>query len=493
MQTKSTEKVQHEFLLYLQESTVKYLTVKLALGILILIYFAYSDLAILSSIGNFYSRLLPLSVAVPLLIFHLFTKQKFKYVKTIIFNGFITALLISMYCICIVHLYQDTLTAAVTAAVFVIFIISLEIKSNTIITVLIYFVPTLILFLILVLFYNIPAEKHLILSNIYMFIIVSFALNRIQNTLRFKAFLSNYRLNLEKQKTDNLYKNALEMNVELNRSHQEITIQRDEIEQKNKELQNKNEEIESQAGKIEHANKMLHQLNVAKDKFYSIISHDLKNPFNAIQTLSDLLIRKFDDFDGSTRKDYISSIHRGIKEINNLLRNLIEWSRSQRGLSEFNPVEVNLNLLAAEACKLLDNLAANKAISIKNSIDENILVEADRNMLSIIFRNLISNAIKYTPDDSDGMVVLNARKISDDSGKEFIEISVQDTGVGITDEKQNKLFMLSGEMLSTETEEEGETGIGLVLNYELVQLHGGKIWVESQPNAGTTFYFTLPV
>lgn len=238
--------------------------------------------------------------------------------------------------------------------------------------------------------------------------------------------------------------------------------------------------------------KKIKYLNATKDKFYSIITYDLKNPFNALQTLSELLVRKFDDLDVPLQKKYVGSINRGLKEINTMLRNLYDWSNSQRGLSDFNPDKINLHILAGETCKLLENAAANKTITIRNNIRDQLSVRADKNMLSVIFRSLISNAIKFTPADSDGLVTLKAKEIKDDEGKPFIKISVKDTGVGISKERQQKLFDLSGNVSAKGTENESGTGLGLILCHEFVIVHGGKIWVESRLDEGSTFYFTLP-
>lgn len=239
--------------------------------------------------------------------------------------------------------------------------------------------------------------------------------------------------------------------------------------------------------------KKIKSLNATKDKFYSIITFDLKNPVNALQTLSELLLRKYDDMDVLVRKKYINSIHLGIREINVMLRNLYDWSYSQRGLSEFNPTELNLSIVADEACKLLENAAANKGIFIRNSIKDDLFVEADKNMLAIIFRSLISNAIKFTPLDADGLVTLKARKIADENEKQFMEISIHDTGTGISSDRQQKLFDLSAGIATKGTENESGTGLGLILCQEFVKAHGGKIHVESQPDKGSAFYFTLPV
>ena len=237
------------------------------------------------------------------------------------------------------------------------------------------------------------------------------------------------------------------------------------------------------------AEQALKESNKTKDKFFSIIAHDLKSPFNSMLGFARILENDLDKYDTEQRKQFISIIHKGLKDTFNLLENLLYWSRSQRGVITFNPETINLYILLQNTSELLMLSAKNKSIKIKNKIPEHISVEADQAMLSIIIRNLISNAIKFTPDG--GEIIITAQQTKANS--KFVEISVKDTGVGISNEIQPMLFDI-GENTSTKgTKDETGTGLGLILCKEFIEKHSGEIWVESEIGKGSSFSFTIPI
>ncbi len=234
----------------------------------------------------------------------------------------------------------------------------------------------------------------------------------------------------------------------------------------------------------------LKKINQTKDKFFSIIAHDLRSPFNSLLGLTELLHEDFDHFSTHEQKEIIQSIHKEIKNTYKLLENLLLWSRSQKGTIKFKPERLNLYEVAQESFELLKNNAQHKFITFTNQIPRDIYVEADKEMQSTIIRNLFSNAIKFT--SKGGTITIKARSIITKNNQEFIEVSVIDNGVGISKEIQSKLFGV-GETISTRgTENENGTGLGLSLCKEFVEKHDGKIWVESKIGNGTSFYFTIP-
>jgi PAS domain S-box-containing protein len=234
----------------------------------------------------------------------------------------------------------------------------------------------------------------------------------------------------------------------------------------------------------------LRKSNKTKDMFFSIIAHDLKSPFNTMLGFSNLLVNNFDRYEKEEQKKYLAIINDGIFSIYKLLENLLLWSRTQRNGIKFRPEKGNLFLLIQETFSVLKQLSENKSIKLTDQISEQISVLADKNMLQTILRNLISNAIKFTP--KGGNIELAAKPFKDEQGHNYIRISVKDNGVGITKEKQEQLFKIS-EHISTEgTEGETGTGLGLILCKEFVEKHGGKIWVESEPDKGSKFIFILP-
>jgi PAS domain S-box-containing protein len=230
----------------------------------------------------------------------------------------------------------------------------------------------------------------------------------------------------------------------------------------------------------------LDELNTAKDRFFSILAHDLKNPFTNLHTLGEILVTNYDQLDESDKKEALKKIHKSSGFIFELLENLLTWSRSQRGKIEFNPVsfdflnilDVNLNLLNASAEK--------KGIRIVNEVNDSMLCYGDREMINTIMRNLLSNAVKFSREG--GQVAISAT-----NNKTQFVICVRDTGVGISSEDQEKLFRLDEKYKSTGTAGETGTGLGLVLCKEFIDKHGERIWCESKEGQGSSFYFTIPV
>ena len=227
------------------------------------------------------------------------------------------------------------------------------------------------------------------------------------------------------------------------------------------------------------------ELNATKDKFFSIISHDLKSSFSSVLGFSEMLNKKFEKYDTVKQKTYLSYIYTGIKNTYKLLENLLLWSRTQRGNVDFNPQNVDLFSATNETIEVLRPQAKSKLIKLKNQISENIFLKADIDMLSTVIRNLVSNAIKFT--HKKGSITINAQK-----KQHFIEIAIKDTGVGIPPKVLPKLFDISKNTTTEGTENETGTGLGLILCKEFVEKHGGKIWVESEIEKGSSFIFTIP-
>jgi signal transduction histidine kinase len=293
--------------------------------------------------------------------------------------------------------------------------------------------------------------------------------------LMFVLFVVIYRSNRNKQKTNII-----------------LTLQKREIEEKNEELQQLNEEILAQKddilaknADIELKNSKLQELNATKDKFFGIIAHDLKNPFNAILGYSNLLVASLDRLNPEQTKEYISMVHTSAENAYKLLENLLEWSRAQTGGIDFKPKELLLKPLAFETESLCESLASAKDILIHIEISDDAMVYADPNMLNTILRNLITNAIKFT--HKGGMIT-----ISSVGQNNATTIKVTDTGVGMDEITKNKLFKIHEKVTAPGTEKESGTGLGLLLCKEFVEKHGGTIWVESEVGKGSSFIFTIP-
>jgi len=225
-------------------------------------------------------------------------------------------------------------------------------------------------------------------------------------------------------------------------------------------------------------------LNSTKDRFFSIIAHDLRNPFHTVKGFSEILLNDLEKLEPEKIKKYIQFIFNSSTNGSNLLENLLQWSRSQTGSIPFNPAKLNLFELTEEIIKLLEANAHKKNIKIEQLIEPEIVVFADQNMLMTVFRNLISNAIKFTGEN--GKITLQSH-IQDQQ----IEVSITDSGIGIPCEIIPKLFRIDTNITTKGTSNETGTGLGLILCKEFIEKHKGKIWVESNQNEGSSFKFTL--
>lgn len=247
--------------------------------------------------------------------------------------------------------------------------------------------------------------------------------------------------------------------------------------------------------KILKQNKQLKALNATKNKFFSIIAHDLRSPFNSILGFSELLTNNFDEYDTLRQKEFVDIIHQGAKKTFKLLENLLLWARTQGGNIKFNMKKINIYTVSQKSINLLTQAALDKGISLKNSINNNIgeeiYVMADTDMAHTIIRNLLSNAIKFTP--KNGEIIFNTSIIKNSKEKEFVEISIKDSGVGMNKEKIKHLFDISKDISTVGTEGETGTGLGLTLCKDFVEKHGGTIHVESELGKGSIFIFTLPL
>ncbi|OQY05036.1 MAG: hypothetical protein B6I20_01945 [Bacteroidetes bacterium 4572_117] len=238
---------------------------------------------------------------------------------------------------------------------------------------------------------------------------------------------------------------------------------------------------------IQKQNKQLKELNSTKDKFFSIISHDLKSPFNAILGFSKILLRKHKEYDDEKREEVINLVNKSAKNAFKLLENLLTWSLSQSGKMAFMPEKLHLKILLHEAIFELQAVADKKGIQVFEKVSDDELIYADNNLITTILRNLISNAIKFT--NKNGIVVIASEK---QKGDDFVKISVTDTGVGIPKDTIDGLFGIDKNTSTEGTENETGTGLGLILCKEFTEKHGGEIWVESEIGKGSSFYFTIP-
>jgi signal transduction histidine kinase len=232
-------------------------------------------------------------------------------------------------------------------------------------------------------------------------------------------------------------------------------------------------------------NKIISNINKQKDKFFSIIAHDLRGPFNGFLGMTELLAEDIDDMDKEEIQYAAVNMRSSANNLNRLLENLLEWSRMEQGLIPFDPQQRLLLPVVAECVDTLQDTAAKKEIKIQTHIPEEINVFADQNILLSVIRNILSNAIKFTP--KGGTVTIQGKE--DDKNTTIV---IKDSGIGMNAKILENLFELDVKTNRTGTDDEPSTGLGLILCKEFVEKHGGRIWAESEENMGSAFYFSFP-
>ncbi len=236
---------------------------------------------------------------------------------------------------------------------------------------------------------------------------------------------------------------------------------------------------------LKESEQQLRVLNANKDTFFSIIAHDVKNPCIGFLSFTDLLEESVHTWNKDRMIELIALLRTSAEHLSALLDNLLTLSRIQRGMIEHHAQPLDLHLTVARNIALFRPNAEHKQISLSNSIPQHTMASADVNMLDTVLRNLLSNALKFTP--TGGTVDVSARY-----AQQYVEVSVSDTGLGIAEEHLPKLFRIDARYKRLGTAREKGAGLGLILCQEFVEKNGGKIWVESEVGKGTTFTFSLP-
>ncbi|MFW5793147.1 MAG: ATP-binding protein [Bacteroidota bacterium] len=290
---------------------------------------------------------------------------------------------------------------------------------------------------------------------------------------RYRIIVNSKRILEKKQEELN------NSNSELQTINSELLAHKDRLEVLNSELENTNQKL------VESEQKLL-SINASKDKFFSIISHDLRNPFASIVSFSRIIKRDINSLSPKELKDLAEELDKSVLKINNLLDNLLQWSRSQTGKIIYNPDYIDLTTLIKENVELFINNFDKKKVILKVLVKEPLVVYSDKNMLDTIIRNLLSNAIKYS---KQGGVVSVDAKVE----KNMAVVSVADEGVGIPEEDKGKIFNPEIFYSTYGTNDEKGSGLGLKLCKEFTEKQGGRIFFESEEGKGSVFSFTVPI
>jgi len=269
------------------------------------------------------------------------------------------------------------------------------------------------------------------------------------------------------------------VNKLLEQKNQEISTVNEELFRKSEELLERNKEIQKQRDEYL-------KLNATKDKFFSIIAHDLKNPLSGLIGMTEILLTEKDSLSQDELSEIYSGLNESVKVTYSLLENLLLWSRSQTKSLQINRAEIDLKLLVGEIIKLCSNSAKAKDIILTDQSPLDLKVFADYNMLHTILRNIINNAVKFT--GKDGRVTISARRVGN-----FAELTVTDTGIGISASDLEKLFRIDVDTISIGSSREKGSGIGLILCKEFAEMNGGTIRADSTPGTGSSFVFTVPL
>lgn len=275
-------------------------------------------------------------------------------------------------------------------------------------------------------------------------------------------------------------------------AEKEIKKYSEDLEKTNSKLQTSKEIIEANLtqkniliNELEETKRNLEEAIKQKDKFFSIIAHDLKSPLSGVLGLTKILSEEVRDMEIEEVENYSMLLKEATQDVYALLINLLEWARLQRELVGFEPEAINLHQNAKNVINLLKSSALNKNIIVLNNIPPDLVANADVHMLDTILRNLISNAIKFT--HKRGSISIEGKATGD-----CVQISVTDSGIGIPKEYLPLLFKVGEKTSRSGTEGETSTGLGLILCFEYIKKHKGNIWVESEEGKGTTFFFTIP-
>jgi signal transduction histidine kinase len=236
---------------------------------------------------------------------------------------------------------------------------------------------------------------------------------------------------------------------------------------------------------VEQRTNKLVEIVSTNAKFLSIIAHDLRSPFSSIIGILELLKMSLKEFNKNEIEEYVDIVYKSANNTLTLLDNLLVWAVSQNKEKNFKPIKINLCELLREEIENLKTLAIQKQITLTHSIKPDLNVTADIQMVKTILRNLISNAIKYT--NVNGEIIIDASEV-----KQYVEVAINDNGIGISAEDQRKLFKIDAFHSTPGTHDERGTGLGLLLCKEFVELHGGNIRIESKAGKGSRFAFTLP-
>lgn len=319
---------------------------------------------------------------------------------------------------------------------------------------------------------RLSSQRDRLLRN---FLVIGVVLTLITLFLIYNRFLiaRNANVLLEKQKNE-----ITESNTQL------VDLNHNLLEQK-KMFEELNHKLNVSNKKLKESERNLMEINSTKDKFFSIISHDLRNPFASIVSFSRILKRDMMNMTKAELGELALELDKSVLKIDNLLENLLQWSRAQTGKIKYRPDYLALHEIVKDNLNLFENNARDKQINLVDKVSDEMVVWADRNMTDTVIRNLLSNALKYT--EPEGEIVIES-----ELRNHRVYVSIKDNGVGMSEEAKSKIFRTDALHSTYGTMDEKGSGLGLLLCKEFVEKQGGEITFQSQENEGSVFTFCLP-
>lgn len=258
-----------------------------------------------------------------------------------------------------------------------------------------------------------------------------------------------------------------------------------QVKEKTTDLQLKNAILEETVDQLKASEIKLSELNQVKDKLFSVVSHDLRNPLATMQSFLKLITDHDEKMSEEEREKLFAEAQQSLNNMNELLYNLLQWSKSQMNLLQFRPDKLNIKPVVEGAVRLVQLHAHMKQVQIKTSVEEGLAAHADKDMIEFIIRNLLSNAIKFSQRQS----VVEVKGFLTNG---FVTIEIIDNGIGLNESKIKKLLENHTSISRRGTEKEKGTGLGLLISKEFIEKNGGQIAIESEPGKGSTFRFALP-
>jgi two-component system sensor histidine kinase/response regulator len=258
-----------------------------------------------------------------------------------------------------------------------------------------------------------------------------------------------------------------------------------ELRQRVTELETSEAECKHFEKVLNNVNQQLKEANARKDRFFSIIAHDLRNPFHGLFGITETIVQHIENLSRSEIKTFMHEWRTAGEAVQVMLENLLAWSKLQQGEMTSSPEQLSFKSIVDHNISLFTPVAQQKQITLQSLVQKNVAVYADRNMLDTVIRNLLSNALKFT--HAGGSIEISAQQ-----SNQHVEVALSDTGIGIHERDLTKLFQIDQKYTCVGTSGEKGTGLGLILCKDLIERNGGKIWVNSKLGKGSTFQFLLP-